>query len=113
MWTLCNREALERYVVQAFPNGEWLAYFVVEKFQTDIRILQHDWSNNKSFGKELAWQYGKVIVRFRLLSGLRMVEVLSVGAEQIAGQTWGRVDIFLVTVLVIIFGALVVMTVML
>jgi hypothetical protein len=97
-------------VTRTFPNGEWLAKIIVEKFQADIQMLQQVWSTNKHLRVDHVWQYGRVTVRYRLLPGMHLVEVLSVGTGRIAGQTGRSVDFFLLAVLVIIVAALILAT---
>src|SRR5258707_14975756 len=111
MWTLCDRAGFESSVARTVPNGDWLAQVVVEKFHSDLQMLRQDWSIHDHL--DHVWQCGRVTVRYRLLPGMHLVEVLSVGTGQIAGQTGKArrsVDFFLLSVLVIVVAAAIFVT---
>lgn len=107
MWTLANRKALERYVVEAFPHGGWLAGFVSNKFEAHLSMIHKEWSSSHHLRKDHVWQFGQVIVRYRFLPGNRFVEVLSVSAQtgaaqRVASRRFGRTDVLLAVILVIV-----------
>jgi hypothetical protein len=78
-WKVCDKAAFERSVAAAFPKGDWLARAIVEKFDSDIRVHRDGCSASKlANAEEQVWQYGPVLVRYRLLSVTQQVEVLSV-----------------------------------
>jgi len=77
-WRVRNNAEFERSVAAAFPNGEWLATAIVAKFNSDIRV-HGEGSASRAFEQmERVWEYGKVLVRYRLLPVKQMVEILSV-----------------------------------
>ena len=46
-WKVRDKEAFERSVAAAFPNGKLLAKAVAEKFDADIRVHPRGWSASK------------------------------------------------------------------
>jgi hypothetical protein len=77
-WTVRDIAEFERSVAAAFPNGEWLATAIVEKFNKDISVHGQG-SGSRAFNEmEQVWEYGQVLVRYRLLPVKQMAEVLSV-----------------------------------
>jgi hypothetical protein len=90
-WKVRDKEAFERSAAAAFPNGDWLARAVVEKFDSDIRVHPGGWSASKlANAEEQVWQYGPVSVRYRLLPATQQVEVLSVSKGRVSGlRQWG------------------------
>ena len=68
-----DKEALQRSVAEALPNEQWLVKALVDQFYADIHAHSGGWN----LGEHI-WHYGKVLVRYRILSDAKQVEILSV-----------------------------------
>jgi hypothetical protein len=111
MWTLCDTESFEQTVVRTFPNAERLAKIVVEKFQADIRMFRE--ATDEQLRKVHVWHYGRVVVRYRFLPGMKLVEVVSVGTGRTTGRRRRPVDFFLLAILIAIVIVLILSTLLL
>jgi hypothetical protein len=84
---------------------ECLAKVVVERFQADIRMFRE--ATDEQLRQVHVWKYGRVTVRYRFLPGMKLVEVVSVGAGRVTVGRRAHTDFFLFAILIGIVTALI------